>query len=101
MPKILRFGINSLDALFGDTGEAPGIKLTGDGKGATSLCILGPDGTGKSVLALHLASRYLADCLDESEAGFVPRVLYVSTDLRRDMAELMWRNFLLDQPNRR
>ena len=76
MPKVLRFGIESLDKLIGGSKEtgfginlarhkAPGL--------ATSLCLIGPDGAGKSVLALHLAAQYLADCNEVD--GSLPKVL--------------------------
>src|SRR5258708_713253 len=55
---------------------------------STSICIIGPDGTGKSVFGMHLASRYLADCISDckTEKLPVPSVLYVCTDLRYSMA---------------
>jgi KaiC/GvpD/RAD55 family RecA-like ATPase len=120
MTAILRFGIPSLDHLFGkihpevedpkpkprqddvETDELQyeperhGIHLTDDG--SASICIIGPDGTGKSVLGLHLASSYMSDCITQGSAkpALVPRVLYVSTDLKFEMAQKMWRNFALD-----
>ena len=110
MSNILRFGIPSLDELFGGKDpikEAHGILLPGGNRelrssNSVSICISGPDGTGKSVLGLHLASRYLADCYGErSEGKPLPKVLYVSTDLKFKMAEKMWVNFGLDYPNNR
>jgi|HubBroStandDraft_5_1064220.scaffolds.fasta_scaffold332416_1 hypothetical protein len=64
----IRFGIPSLDDLFGDNPLYPnvvGISLPRDAGGQTatkaprrtsitSLCIMGPDGTGKSVLGCTL-----------------------------------------------
>src|SRR4051812_25885768 len=44
---------------------------------SVSICITGPGGTGKSILGMHLASRYLADCRDAGELS--AKVLYVST----------------------
>src|SRR5215475_5744892 len=120
MSNILRFGIPSLDCLFGGveddyakTGEAktgrqwqgillPGGSDQGRSNSSVSICISGPDGTGKSVMALHLASRYLADCCNYEPIGQpLPKVLYVSTDLKFKMAKKMWVNFGLDWPNRR
>ena len=57
---ILSFGIPKLDELFGRysaTGE-PGICA--EAGESVSVCLVGADGTGKSVLALHLASQYAA-----------------------------------------
>jgi KaiC/GvpD/RAD55 family RecA-like ATPase len=108
MSNIVRFGIPTLDELFGGkdpAGDAYGILLPGNIKhqsGASiSICISGPDGTGKSVLGLHLASRYLADCIEHAGRREPPRVLYVSTDLKFKMAAKMWVNFGLDYPNLR
>src|SRR5205807_2349710 len=65
---------------------------------SASLCLIGPHGTGKSVLALHLASRYLADVRNaESDA----LVFYVSTDLSHPMADDLWTSFALDSPDLR
>jgi len=62
----------------------------------TSVCIIGPTGTGKSIFALHMASRYLADCLAADES--LPAVVYVSTDLTFNMAKRAWTNFALNRP---
>ena len=94
----------------------------------TSLCLIGPDGTGKSVFGLHLAAQYMADLDDTTEMvangadlqtakqvsgldsregeelssePWGPRVLYVSTDLKHHVAEGMWKNFGLKSPNQR
>lgn len=121
MPKTLRFGIESLDKLIGSNNGAYGLNIARRGEyGAeykeesltTSVCLIGPDGTGKSVLALHLAARYMADCYKEREdfrarhtgpglATKLPHVLYISTDLTHSMAKTMWDNFDLSHPFRR
>lgn len=107
MPDFLRFGIPSLDKLIGSHDEGNyGIKLTPNEKGkkiedATGICIIGPDGTGKSVFALHLASQYLADCLDEKtgDGGVeLPKIYYISTDLNYGKATKIWNNFVLNRP---
>lgn len=102
----LRFGIPSLDVLFGGSGAKAGITLPNSETRQTtspdtgvSLCLSGPDGTGKSILGLHLATHYVADCAHFGEAQ--PKVLYISTDLKFGMAEKVWKNFALDWPNRR
>ncbi len=123
MPEILRFGISSLDQLLGIPSEKshddilPGIYLPqptgkdGDtGKNGhsgkkdrvessftTSVCIIGPTGTGKSIFALHMASTYLSDCIQEPDVE-LPAILYISTDLTYKMANRAWTNFALDYP---
>src|SRR5262245_52302648 len=124
MPEVLRFGISSLDELFGEPTEKssadilPGIYLPGatnkeydqnakntldnkvensvadaaEGIFTTSVCIIGPTGTGKSIFALHMASTYLADCILEKSRKpkstiEIPSVLYISTDLTYKMAD--------------
>lgn len=109
----LTFGIPSLDELFygreddSSSNAAMADKTTAameSEKSSTSLCIIGPDGTGKSVLALHLAASYFADCDQQRQASAIttlPIVLFVSTDLKFSMAEKMWNNFALDIPHGR
>jgi KaiC/GvpD/RAD55 family RecA-like ATPase len=114
-PKTLRFGIQSLDRLIGSVTEGAdrkyGIDLSEppqqeDSKKqlsqvASSICLAGPDGTGKSVFSLHLASHYLADCLNDSAVGTKrdrPKVLYISTDLTYAIASRGWNSFELNHP---
>jgi len=73
-----------------------------------SLAILGRDGTGKSVFALHLASMYHALHFYALRANLLPKelinpplVVYISSDLRWKAAEKIWQNFFLDYPWRR
>ncbi|HXQ68850.1 MAG TPA: ATPase domain-containing protein, partial [Pyrinomonadaceae bacterium] len=122
-PQVLRFGIQSFDRLIGkvkpESDEEPvyGIDISdpddsdqaqqnGQPKGlpiTSSICLAGPDGTGKSILSLHLASRYLTDCLldcikrTQPARCPNPRVLYISTDLTYKMALKGWRDFGLDK----
>lgn len=126
MPEVLRFGIASLDQLLGIPSEKSkaklpsGIYLPGPTNGptaalgqagktdktesffTTSVCIIGPTGTGKSIFALHMASAYMSDCKREQELvrGSIelPTVLYISTDLTYKMAHRAWSNFALDYP---
>jgi KaiC/GvpD/RAD55 family RecA-like ATPase len=128
MPDVLRFGIRSLDELLGCASRGHfGIRLEEDRKKpektksrakvlTTSVCIIGPNGAGKSIFGLHMASRYLADCLAEHQKALaaaiakdqkqtakrwhsrLPSVLYVSTDLTNDMAQKAWKNFALNYP---
>lgn len=116
MPQVLRFGIHSLDVLLGSSASR-GKNVANDPKApketpvhgihlpevtTTSVCIVGPSGTGKSIFALHLASTYLADCVRARSGGGPgaadPKVLYVSTDLTHDMANKVWTRFALDRP---
>src|SRR5215813_6610647 len=87
-PKTLRFGIQSLDRLIGkdssgvnygidlsepsDSDPKPELDVAIEGSHeplkdslplTSSICLSGPDGTGKSVFSLHMASHYLGDCL--------------------------------------
>ncbi len=128
MPKTLRFGIEPLDKLIGSNKGGYGLNITKRDDEqrkkrkpeslTTSICLIGPDGTGKSVLALHLAAQYMADCRKE-RADFLlkhatprpasrpklppelPKVLYISTDLTHSMAKTMWDNFALSHPFKR
>jgi KaiC/GvpD/RAD55 family RecA-like ATPase len=109
----LQFGIPSFDALFGREHvdgvkeedsynyEAYGISVSSPER-TTSMCFIGPDGTGKSVFGLHLAAQFKADhCAAPEVSKWSPLALYVSTDLRHDVANVMWTNFGLDHPNDR
>src|SRR5947209_4591561 len=134
MPQTLRFGIKSLDQLIGtnkdgnhglnivkreaygsdaNVGQArPGRADRSTARITTSFCLIGPDGTGKSVLALHLAAQYMADCkvaVTEADREArrqgrrrgdkgLPKVFYISTDLTHSMAQEMWGNFDLRRP---
>ena len=157
LPQVLRFGIPSLDELFGSevlqsrwpnlpnggkwtpdptpieqlaanaqqqqeagiTGVR-GLRLRDDDRRQNlplSLCIAGTDGTGKSILALHLASRYAADCMRwsaasielrkpdtntvETDAPAIPKIIYISTDLTASRARSVWKSFRLCEPNQR
>ena len=122
----LSFGIPSLDELFGSFKEEESVQgnrqqtgryLSGikipvsenkkkePSNSSISICIAGPDGTGKSLLGLHLASRYLADCHkspnDKIADDDLSTILYISTDFKYEMANTVWNNFGLDFPNKR
>ena len=58
--QLLSFGIASFDELLGRSQAAKEPQYHGiyvDKGHTTSLCLIGPDGTGKSILALHLAAQ--------------------------------------------
>jgi KaiC/GvpD/RAD55 family RecA-like ATPase len=95
MRSSIRFGIHSLDSLFA---EGDGILVGDGGTKPINMCIVGADGTGKSALALHLASHY---CQDQWEATNGPLIFYVSTDLTVERAQRIWEKFLLNHPARR
>ncbi len=96
-PALLAFGIPSLDELLGHPPDREEFGLLLDGRDkSTSICIIGPDGTGKSVLALHLASHYAA-----MTASASTRVFYASTDLADAKARGIWESFALDRPYER
>ncbi len=103
---VIRTGIPAIDGMFrisdAEHGERRGGIGLRDLGTATSLCITGPQGTGKSLLAMHIATRYLADC----RALQVPleataRVCYISTDMTFGVARPMLERFALDRPNAR
>lgn len=89
-----RFGIDTIDHLI-----APQDRQFGVGNHPFVGCLVGPDGVGKSVLALHAASTYLHD-LGENlpENQNCPIVLYASTDLDYQQAHTTWEAFGLDFP---
>jgi KaiC/GvpD/RAD55 family RecA-like ATPase len=106
---LIRSGIPSLDAMFRPANppeawdrEEGGIDAANP-DATTSICIAGPDGTGKSVLAMHFSSRYVADCHQYCIAPGrkEPLAFYFSSDLAYTKAHSMWKNFRLDQPNTR
>lgn len=105
---LLKFGIPGFDGLFNnlkpETSHGGRNILNPDfnncgiylpGRVSSSICIIGPDGVGKSVFALHLASRYSAEC---QRRKVKPLVFYISTDLNHEIAKEMWRNFGLGTP---
>jgi hypothetical protein len=101
--NIIRFGIPSLDRLLGrpesqqGAGADYGIALDGQ---STTVCIVGTDGTGKSVLAFHLASRYIADSYHPQSAS-PTNACYISTDLGLPKAKAIWERYRLNHPNTR
>lgn len=84
------FGIDGLDDLI-----APKNDTVLPANGVWTAAIVGPDGCGKSLLALHLASNYWQRT---STSGIRPHVLYISTDLSHDQAAQHWGTFGLDFP---
>jgi KaiC/GvpD/RAD55 family RecA-like ATPase len=96
----LPFGIPQLDDLLGYE-EFAGGAFADALKTETSLAIVGQDGTGKSVFALHLASAYHALhhlATRESKEQNAPLVFYVSSDFRYGAAHRVWQNFALNYP---
>jgi KaiC/GvpD/RAD55 family RecA-like ATPase len=97
--EFLRFGIPGLDDLFGAAStrvRSRGIALNAPSEPAI-ITIIGPVGSGKSLLALHLASRYLADHLAFHDL----KAIYLSTDLTYHRADKTWKSFRLNYPNLR
>lgn len=96
----LPFGIPQLDHLLGYQSFGPD-QFRAPLRTATSLAIVGKDGTGKSVFALHLASMYHAVHYLRAQTpavGVPPLVFYVSSDFRYGAALKVWHNFTLDYP---
>ncbi len=98
MGSVLRFGIPSLDALWTPPDDGASGIVIHDPNEATSLCIVGADGSGKTVLGLHLAARYVADC-HHRDAEALPYVIYAASDLSYGTTKTMWTNFDLYHPN--
>jgi KaiC/GvpD/RAD55 family RecA-like ATPase len=98
----LLFGVPQLDELLGFK-NIEDIHYENWRGSCNSLAIVGPDGTGKSVFALHIASAYhafLRYAQDRSDTNdqCAPLVFYVSSDLKYDAALRAWQNFYLDYP---
>ena len=124
--SVLRFGIPTLDRLLGaprdpeakpDSKPTRGIGLrsirdysgsdrsAADALDTISVCIIGSDGVGKSMLAMHLCSTYRAETTnkrrsnpDKNDPPLIPMILYASTDLTHGRANASWRSFALDLP---
>lgn len=112
----LPFGIPMLDELLGYNGlecDPPANRAEGIGAclgSPTTLALVGQDGTGKSIYALHLAAMY--QCVFEwhnhlgggepaqgdAEAAERPVVLYLSSDFDYTLAGKAWRDFGLSEP---
>lgn len=90
---ILKFGVPSLDRLLHHATPEQGEF----GSLQRSACIIGPTGTGKSILAMHLAAEYRRQTRHKAKKPTAvcvcPRVLYVSTDLNYETASRIWREF--------
>lgn len=69
--RCLRFGIPDLDVLlrWSSSGPEQPNGLFYAANTTTSLSLVGPDGSGKTLLALHLAARYLHDAGLEIHIG--------------------------------
>ncbi len=91
---IMRSGIYALDSLF----YVPERSNVPPAEAVTS-CIIGPDGSGKSLLAMHYASTYVYDC--RKAGGTMPLVFYASTDLSLVQAQSAWSSFGLGFPGLR
>ena len=87
------FGTASIDALI-DT-ENLIYKVPEDR--SMVACITGPDGAGKSLLALTAASMFASRKPTENKQ----RVIYASTDLNYNQALKSWSNFGLHKPSER
>lgn len=91
-PARLSFGYTCIDQLIDDANLGYGVVNEEQQVKPIVSCIVGPDGVGKSILALSAASTYAASkCLNA-------RVVYASTDLNYDQASSTWEHFLLSEP---
>jgi hypothetical protein len=108
-----RFGVHWLDKFTGADATLSEF-LTSE---PSTLAIVGPDGCGKSILALHLLSTFVRDALTSQCASLdalfkiqqsdvkrmlvKPLVFYASTDFSYAQAKDAWQSFGLDYPFRR
>jgi KaiC len=92
----LSFGLTCIDHLVDPMKIGYGVvNKTSKKIRPIAACIAGPDGVGKSILALSAASTYAA--ANKTAA----RVIYASTDLNHDQAESTWEHFQLHSPQAR
>ena len=86
----LKFGIDPLDQFFQQPDDDSLNQKNWTG------VIMGPDGCGKSLLALHMAAEYW-----RNHRGPKPFVIYVSTDFSHGQANQAWAQFGLGSPAER
>src|SRR6185295_3985656 len=108
MMRHLRFGVPSIDTLISPSAESFSGILPHVNPVESPLvepwvmCILGPDGMGKSILGLHAASTFWMDAHSQaSTPGAFPAIIYISTDLKFSQANRTWESFGLDLPAQR
>ncbi|MEM7455309.1 MAG: hypothetical protein AAF456_13240 [Planctomycetota bacterium] len=89
----ISFGTASIDALVNPRKLL--YRLKNDRSHV--VCIAGPDGVGKSILALTAASVYASTEHSKNRQ----KVIYASTDLNFDQAKTTWDCFGLGEPRRR
>jgi predicted NACHT family NTPase len=97
-PFPFQFGINTLDELININTSASDYLDSEQGLWTAS--IQGPDGCGKSILSLHLASKYWLNNQDKPIEN-KPRIVYISTDLAYHQAKKQWEAFGLGHPKER
>lgn len=97
-PFPLQFGVDSFDELLAGPRAEPNRGLV-PSTTPTSVAISGPDGSGKSILALHLASTYWSNA--DGDNSEKPICLYISTDLSFEQADQAWKAFGLNKPKSR
>jgi len=88
----LRFGIRALDGLFHKSNGSDDSLAASKN---WTVAIMGPDGCGKSLLALHLAAEYWKN---HSKPRQRPCIIYVSTDFSYEQARHAWSAFGLCNP---
>jgi KaiC/GvpD/RAD55 family RecA-like ATPase len=86
---LIRFGIPTLDFLIGVDPNRHSMPAQGGLSQHQSVCIVGPPGTSKSILAMHLASTFYYRHPDAL-------VFYVSTDWGDGLAQQCVQRFKLD-----
>lgn len=93
------FGIPQLDLFLNPSRspeESPANQSDEDDYSTWQTAIVGPDGVGKSVLAMHLAANHMVRSRQCSVGGEPPtQVVYFSTDLSALQAKTTWSAFCL------
>jgi len=113
-PQIYQHDMGRVDSAENPCGIDVSPQFSGNGAGHESssekdagresltVSVIGSDGTGKSILAMHLAAKYLADRLGTKKRRDQKfRVIYASTDLSISRARATWENFDLGFPESR
>jgi len=96
----IEFGIPSIDQLINPFKQQSEYTKSVKSQ-RESVCIIGPDGVGKSILAMHAASWYWLATSSDQDQSVSPIIIYASTDFRYKQFKEAWEAFGLHQPGKR